>query len=128
MTKMRVLLSEIDQGAELWPTQVSVGEVTYPPGGRLGPRWQRDVQLVLVHSGSARIAIDDEPRATQRAGAIGLLLPGHRERFAFADGAETHHSWIQGRVPDLSASLAARLAALPVALPASTALTELIGE
>jgi len=39
MARIRVLLSEIDP--------VSVGEVVYPPGGRLGPRWQRDVQLVL---------------------------------------------------------------------------------
>src|SRR5437867_2811778 len=118
MTTIRVLLSDIDQ--------VSVGEVVYPPGGRLGPRWQRDVQLVLVHSGSARITVDGGAPATHAAGSVALLLPGHRERFAFADDVPTHHSWIQARLPDPPAALIARLAALPAALPASTALTELV--
>jgi AraC-like DNA-binding protein len=118
MDTMRVLLSEID------PMQVSVGEVVYPPGGRLGPRWQRDVQLVLVHSGSARIAIDGGPAIPHGRGVVRLLLPGHREQFAFADEEPTHHSWIQARLDDPPA----RLAALPVAMLASTALTELVRE
>jgi AraC-like DNA-binding protein len=78
MATMRLLLSEIDvlDGAALRPVAVSAGEVVYPPGGRLGPRWQRDVQLVLVHSGSARIAIDDGPPAFlhARLGDPGLAL------------------------------------------------------
>jgi AraC-like DNA-binding protein len=117
MARMRVLLSEIDP--------VSVGDVVYPPGGRLGPRWQRDVQLVLVHEGSARIAVDGAERALLRAGAAGLLLPGHREEFWFAADAPTRHSWVQGRLADGHAS---RLGALPASLPASTALTELVRE
>jgi AraC-like DNA-binding protein len=117
MATMRVLLSGID------PEQVSVGEVVYPPGGRLGPRWQRDLQLVLVHSGSATVAVDGGQPATHGPGTVRLLLPGHREQFAFAAGERTHHSWIQARVRP-----PARFAALPVALPASTALTELVRE
>jgi AraC-like DNA-binding protein len=114
---MRVLLSEID------PAQISVGEVVYPPGGRLGPRRQRDVQLVLVHSGCATITIDDGAPLTHGPGAVRLLLPGHREHFAFAPAERTHHSWIQARItpPD-------GFAELPLALPASTALTELVRE
>jgi AraC family transcriptional regulator of arabinose operon len=114
---MRALLSEIDP--------ISAGDVVYPPGGRLGPRWQRDVQLVLVHEGSARIAVDGAERALLRAGAAGLLLPGHREEFWFATDAPTRHSWVQGR---LAGDHGGRLAALPAALPASTALTELVRE
>ncbi len=117
MARMRMLLSQIDQ--------VSAGEVVYPPGGRLGPRWQRDVQLVLVHAGSAWITVDGRPRATLEAGAVGLLLPGHREHFAFAADRPTRHSWVQARVADPPMD---RLAALPAALPASTALTELVRE
>ena len=117
MARMRLLLSQIDQ--------VSAGEVVYPPGGRLGPRWQRDVQLVLVHAGSARITVDGSARAVLHAGSAGLLLPGHREHFAFADDMPTRHSWVQARVSDPPAE---RLAALPVTLPASTALTELVSE
>jgi AraC family transcriptional regulator len=116
MARMGLVLSDVDL--------VSAGEVVYPPGGRLGPRWQEDVQLVLVHSGTARIAIDDEAPATVNAGWVRLLLPGHRERFAFADDEPTRHSWLQLRVPDPPA----QLAGLPVALPASTALTELAHE
>src|ERR687898_932145 len=77
-----VLLSEIDVTTELRPTRVSVGTVTYPPGGTLGPRTQLDLQLVLVHAGSARVWVDEAPRLLA-AGQVGLLLPGHRERFAF---------------------------------------------
>jgi AraC-like DNA-binding protein len=117
MARMRVLLSEIDP--------ISVGEVVYPPRGRLGPRWQRDVQLVLVHEGSARIVVDGTQRPVLPAGSAGLLLPGHREEFWFADDAPTRHSWVQGR---LHGDQLERLEALPPALPASTALTELVRE
>jgi AraC-like DNA-binding protein len=115
MATMRLLLSEIDP--------VSVGDVVYPPGGRLGPRWQRDVELVLVHEGSARVTVDGEERFVLDAGSVGLLLPGHREDFAFAPASPTRHSWVQGRLAD---GWLERLAALPPALPASTALTELV--
>jgi AraC family transcriptional regulator of arabinose operon len=114
---MRTLLSEID------PAQVSVGEVVYPPGGRLGPRWQRDLQLVLVHGGMATITVDEGDPMTHRPGTVRLLLPGHRERFAFAAAESTRHSWIQAR-----ATPPARFAALPVAIPASTALAGLVRE
>ena len=116
MATMRDLLSEID------PDRVSVGEVVYPPGGRLGPRRQDDLQLVLVHAGSAKIAIDDGPPVTHASGTVALLLPGHREEFAFAAGEPTRHSWIQAHVtavPD-------RFAALPRALPLSAALADLV--
>jgi AraC-like DNA-binding protein len=113
---MRVLLSEID---------VSAGVVTYPPGGRLGPRAQRDLQLVLVHEGSARVTVDGAARAMLRAGEVGLLLPGHREEFAFAPGGPTRHSWVQGRP---AAAPLDRLVTLPAALPASAAIAELVRE
>jgi AraC-like DNA-binding protein len=113
---MRVLLSEID---------VSAGTVTYPAGGRLGPRSQRDLQLVLVHEGSAEVTVDGAPHVTLRAGDVGLLLPGTREQFAFAAERTTHHSWVQGRPAGAPLE---RLAALPAALPASTALIELVRE
>jgi AraC-like DNA-binding protein len=115
MATIRLLLSEID---------LSVGEVTYPPGGRLGPRRQPHIELVLVHSGGASISVDGAPRATLEPGGVALLLPGHREEFAFAADAPTRHAWIEG-APD-GAPLD-RLARLPAALPASTALTDLVG-
>jgi AraC family transcriptional regulator of arabinose operon len=107
---MCFVLSEIDR--------LSVGEVVYPAGGTLGPRRQRDTQLVLVHSGSARVWVDDEPPLALRPGWVGLLRPGHWERFAFSEREPTRHSWVQLplALPD----------GLPRALPASRALGELV--
>jgi AraC-like DNA-binding protein len=113
-------------GLELWPSDVSVGEVVYPPGGRLGPRWQRDVQLVLVHEGTMSVTVDGRSRPIQRAGTVSLLLPGHRETFAFAAERATRHSWLQAYVPELPAELGERLGRLPVALPTSAALADLV--
>ncbi len=104
------MLSEIDH--------LSVGEVVYPPGGTLGPRWQRDTQLVLVHAGAARVWVGDAPPLSLPAGWVGLLRPGHRERFAFAEREPTRHSWVQLplALPD----------GLPPAQPASRALIGLV--
>jgi AraC-like DNA-binding protein/quercetin dioxygenase-like cupin family protein len=113
MATMRVLLSEID------PERVSVGEVVYPPGGTLGPRDQHDLQLLLVHRGRATVTVDDSPPATYEAGTAALLLPGHRERFAFARDTATHHSWVQAHVAEPPSRLA-------TSLPLSTALAELV--
>jgi AraC-like DNA-binding protein len=115
-------------GKNLWPSRVSVGEVTYPPGGRLGPRHQHDVQLVLVHQGSMTITVDGDPRPTQRSGSVSLLLPGHSETFAFDTARPTRHSWIQANVPDIPGELECRLAGLPPALPTSTSMASLARE
>jgi AraC-like DNA-binding protein len=115
MATMRMLLSQID------PARVSVGEVVYPTGGTLGPRQQDDVELVLLHTGSARITVDEREPATYEAGTVVLLLPGHREHFAFAAGEPTHHSWVQAHVADPPEGL-------PASLPLSTALADLVRE
>jgi AraC-like DNA-binding protein len=115
-------------GDTLWPSKVSVGEVTYPPGGRLGPRRQHDAQLVLVHDGSMTVAVDGEPRPTQRAGSVSLLLPGHTEEFAFDAKRPTRHGWIQANVPDIPEELEARLGGLRTALPTSTSMDGLARE
>jgi AraC-like DNA-binding protein len=111
---MNLSLSAID---------VSAGTVTYPPGGALGPRAQRDVQLMLVHAGSARVWVDGSAR-TLAAGQVGLLLPGHRERFAFDPDVHTRHSWLQGRVEDVPE----RLRRAPSVLPLSPALEAIVRE
>jgi AraC-like DNA-binding protein len=121
MATMCTLLSEID----LRPVRISVGEVVYPPGGRLGPRWQHDVELVLVHTGSARIAVDDDPPLVLLPESVALLLPGHRESFEFDSGEHTHHSWVQLR---LEGSVPEEVEHAPRVQPASTALTGLVRE
>jgi AraC-like DNA-binding protein len=108
----------------MWPTVVSAGEVTYPPGGTLGPRRQRDVQLVVLHTGAMTVWVDGTPRSA-RPRTVSLLLPGHDERFAFAAGEPTRHSWVQAHVPDLPEDVRARLVELPRSLPLSPAMAEL---
>jgi AraC-like DNA-binding protein len=129
MVTMDELLSVIDLMDEgLRPARISAGDVIYPPGGRLGPRWQHDLQLVLVHYGSVTVHIDGAARPPQDVGSVGLLLPGHHEEFIFATANSTHHSWVQARLAEPPPRLLARLGALPVAIPASSALTELVSE
>jgi AraC family transcriptional regulator len=113
MARVRALLSEID------PERVSVGEVVYPPGGTLGPRHQDDLELVLVHSGSARITVDDGRWSVCGPGTVALLLPGHREHFAFAADLPTAHSWVQAHVADAPSGL-------PPSQPLSTELAGLV--
>jgi AraC-like DNA-binding protein len=123
------LLSVIDPMDEGFrPSRVSAGEVVYPPGGRLGPRWQPDLQLVLVDSGSAVVHVDGVAQPPQFEGSAGLLMPGHREEFAFATTGSTHLSWVQARLVKAPPELLAKFASLPRAIPASTALAELVRE
>jgi AraC-like DNA-binding protein len=119
------LLSEIDEARVIRGVRVSAGEVVYPPGGRLGPRWQHDIELVLVHSGSARITVDDDAPLVLHPGTVALLLPGHRESFEFDPREETHHSWVQLGIAD---GVPAPLARAPRTLPASAELTGLVRE
>jgi AraC-like DNA-binding protein len=104
----------------MWPESVTAGEVTYPPGGTLGPRRQDDVQLVVLHTGSMTVWVDG---AARQAGprTVSLLLPGHEERFAFDPALPTRHSWMQARVP----APGDELLALPTTLPLSPAMADL---
>lgn len=73
--------------------RVVVGDVLYAQGGSFGPRLQADYQLVVIHSGSLTLTIDDEILEVPENFAV-LLIPGHTEFFCFASDCETRHSWI----------------------------------
>jgi AraC-like DNA-binding protein len=120
---MTLLLSEIDLRDGVVPVRVSAGQVTYPPGGRLGPRWQHDLELVLVHSGSARIEIDAAGPLAIAPDRVALLVPGHRERFEFDANVETHHSWVQVGVAD---AIPRAVLDAPRVLPVTEGLAELV--
>jgi AraC family transcriptional regulator of arabinose operon len=110
-----------------WPEKVSVGEVVYPPGGIFGPRQQRNLQLVMVHTGYLTIWIDGMPR-TATANTVGVLFPGHEERFVFAEESETWHSWLHVFRPHFPEALLNRLNQLPWPLPLSPAMSDLTHE
>jgi AraC-like DNA-binding protein len=75
------------------PGSPNAGVVRYCPGATLGPRVQRDFELVLVHAGIAVVFVDGMQREIL-AGHVGLLLPGRLELFRFAADRETRHSWL----------------------------------
>lgn len=65
----------------------------YPPGGTLGPRVQGYYQLVVLHSGSLRLTIDDQDHQFV-PGTLIWLRPGWNEFFRFSTEEVTWHSWI----------------------------------
>jgi AraC family transcriptional regulator of arabinose operon len=105
-------------------TNVYAGSVVYPPGGTFGPRYQQDLQLVLLHTGKMQVDIDDETLAVPR-GHVALLHPGRREYFRFAGDTETWHRFITVSVEPLPREAAERFAALPPFLPISDSMNRL---
>lgn len=103
----------------------NAGTVTYPPRATFGPRVQLDYQLVLVHAGSATVAVDGMEREIP-TGHVGLLLPGRSEFFTFARGRETRHSWIAATPSSLDDDVRRALDAAPLCLPLSAALQDCI--
>lgn len=93
MTDQLVPVSDLSVSAPGSERRASAGDVIYPPRGSYGPRRHLDYQLVLVHSGSARMPLDRQGREI-KAGQVGLLRPGTTEFFTYADNTATHHSWI----------------------------------
>ena len=100
----------------------NAGVVTYPPQARLGPRRQHDCQLVAVHSGVVRVAVDGAGREIA-AGHVGLLLPGATELFVFGQGQQTtRHSWIALPAAYLDPDRLLALEGAPRLLPLSAAM------
>jgi AraC-like DNA-binding protein len=128
MVTMRLLLSEIDVLAVLERTPARIGETVYPPGGSYGPAWQRNLELVLVYTGSARVSVDGEPLLHIPPGWVALRLPHRLEHYAFDDSVPTHHSWVELYVESWPTSLLDRFSALPPLVPISSALTTLISD
>lgn len=100
--------------------------MTYPPGGRLGPRVQPYMQFVLVHSGSITVWIDGERRHAPAMTAA-VLLPGHTERFAFAADRDTWHSYAHvGWAKGAPTAILKWLRLLPWPLPLTAAMRSLM--
>jgi AraC-like DNA-binding protein len=100
---------------------VSFGEIVYPLKSTLGPRIQRSIQIVIVYRGSVAVWIDDYLTGVA-AGAALLLLPGHREYFAFSNTTETQHSWVHLPADWYSDPFMDRLMVLPRVLRLSRTL------
>ena len=104
------------------------GDFIYKPGGRFGPRVQRDFQLVFLFSGLARIRVDGRV-LTLHPGEVCLLAPEGRETFTFAPDDPTHHGWCAvrpGTLPGLPEARLVHAAAQGKVLPVSDRLGKLL--
>ena len=81
------------------PRRVTLGEVDYAPGGALGPRTQRDVQLVMIDRGSLSLVRDGQKVAVA-AGQVVCEWPGIDELYSFDPKRLTTHRWVALRFDD----------------------------
>lgn len=100
------------------------GTIVYPPGGHFGPRIQSDLQLVLLHTGSMDILIDDRLHSVA-PGHVALLKPGHKESFQFARNEESWHRWIAVGLERMSPESTTFFENLPFSLPISDEMNRL---
>lgn len=103
---------------------VSGGTIIYPAGGKFGPRVQNDVQIVLLHTGSMDIYVDDVFHSVPK-GHMVLLKPGHREEFIFSPTQQSWHRWIQIHIPDLIEEALVLLESLPFYIPLTDKMNQL---
>ncbi len=95
---------------------VCFGDVMYEPGGRSGPRQQRDFQLVFLHSGELTAWVDGKQHRLS-AGQVGLFLPGSTEVFEISEELATHHAWCTVALSRVPEALQQQLASMPRSLP-----------
>jgi AraC-like DNA-binding protein len=123
-----MVLSSIDEAEEIPLLSVKyakAGTVVYAPGGKLGPRIQQDLQLVLLHTGGMRVDIDGVTLQLP-PGHITLLKPGHEEDFIFGKTQETWHRWIGISVDTVPESMLNILTKLPAYIPISDRMNRIV--
>lgn len=105
-------------------SRVCFGRVKYIQGGYCGPRRQRDYELVILHSGSAEVTVDNEQFALPLDYAI-LFLPGRREHFRFDTEQESEHLWCSVSPAFMPAKLRRQLKQAPRMVPCSELMSRL---
>ncbi len=101
------------------------GTVVYPPGGKYGPRINREIQLVLLHSGSMEVNIDGTEHKVKPGYAM-LILPGQTVSITFSKHSDSWHRWVSlTPIIDIR-QLVPELFNLPLLCPISWSLNQLI--
>jgi AraC-like DNA-binding protein len=106
-------------------SSVYAGSIVYPPGGKFGPRIQRDVQLVMLYSGVLDLSIDGR-KLNVKPGHMVILFPNHEESFVFSQTEESWHRWISVHIPDWDSSRAEQLLDYPECVPISEDMNRLL--
>ncbi|MBB6670705.1 AraC family transcriptional regulator [Cohnella nanjingensis] len=101
------------------------GSIVYPPGGRLGPRIQQDIQLVMLYTGRMDVSIDGR-WLNVSPGHVVMLKPGREETFAFSKTEQTWHRWIAVHLREMDAAARLALDELPECLPLSEEMNRLL--
>ncbi|MFF2091325.1 helix-turn-helix domain-containing protein [Paenibacillus sp. NPDC058174] len=103
----------------------TAGSIVYPPGGRLGPRIQQDIQLVMLYTGEMNVTIDGRllPVAP---GHVILLKPGCEETFVFSKTEPSWHRWIAVHLNDMTEEIREELEQLPECLPLTEEMNRLL--
>ncbi|MEK0312808.1 AraC family transcriptional regulator [Cohnella sp. 56] len=101
------------------------GSAAYAPGGRFGPRKQRDYELLLLDEGEMRVTIDGTPQQVKAGQAI-LLRPGHTESFDITGRDVTRHNWVAVQIDKRSCADAAGQEEPPGVWPVSTEMAKLV--
>ncbi len=105
--------------------RVVFGDVVYEPGSAFGPRRQSDYQLVVLEEGAVQVNVEGKGYAIQ-ANEVGLLLPGKRERFAFATDRKSRHTWCAISPSMLDEKLVTACHEAPRVLPVSRRFAQLL--
>ena len=110
-----------------WPDYIKLGQISYPPGGTLGPRIQSTYELVMIHSGEMTVYIDNQPYYSME-NTITIMFPGYKEHYIFSTVTNTQHSYIHIALPNIPVSLKKELYRLPKTIPLSPRVQELTQE
>lgn len=101
------------------------GTVTYPPGGTYGPVVYRQIQIILLHSGSMDIRLDGKTLRILPGHAV-LIRPGQDVYIAFDRGEPSWHRWVTMTPRTLDDGLRESLSRLPVSLALSWRMNQLV--
>ena len=129
MAAMDGSVSEIDDRARrMRIAHATAHEIVQPAGSRIGPRRQHEIHLILIHSGSIRLVVDEQPARDVAAGQLCLLLPGHTNEIVVDDAADTRQTLVRGTLEDVTPEMRGWLESLRPTRPLSSALTYLARE
>jgi len=97
-------------------SQFYFGYAIYDAHGSCGPRLQKNLQLVYLYEGEARIKVDGKERRLG-AGEATLLVPGREEHFLFSKTGRTRHGWCEVRDAQLDKAVRSAYERLPFSGP-----------
>jgi AraC-like DNA-binding protein len=129
MASPRINVSEIDIASRhLSLVHCVVQPLNQDPGSQIGPRMQRQIQMVLVHSGLMMVSIQGGRTYEVAAGQMCILLPGRIETIRISTSGVTAQTIIRGDPERLTEAMRDWLENLRPTRNLSAALTYLARE